>query len=302
MAELPFGEYLNELLKGHGLKQETLHEFLAYRDESKRTSSGIKEQLRLLRVKSVPAAHYQMLPDIIAFFTEKGHLDTASRHRYIAYHQSIDLGLITTPNSGESRLKEKLKWLYLPEISRLESNRAYELWRFDCMNGDRELYRHSLSFFEAYRGSIVHAPVRRRILPDLSRIAILYGDYIDAYVIAKRFCDAWIGHIRSFSKDESTDNVWVSESAFATYLSVLQLQATAVACLSVGDPILGSSRLFRMAARINRRLFDRKDISQSTYEALRVQYRMRVLRMIVRGILVDTFPSVLHSRYELGNC
>ncbi len=100
--------------------------------------------------------------DILYRFTSMGMLD----------------GYCWNPYGGDMGVACMLEWLQFPELyNDVELSLAVEKWYSECLNGNDELYRHSVVLLEQYNTSHIHDSVRSLMLRKLGPLALTYGDY-----------------------------------------------------------------------------------------------------------------------------
>jgi len=283
-----FGEDLNFFLKENGLTQDKLSRWiveLSPKDESL-SVSGVKEKLRQARLKRVAAFQYPYLSELISFLNEEGKHSLASRLQAVLFAQCHRRQLIGDISAPSEHLP-LLNAIRFPNDE--DSSPELALWRRIITEGDYELYRRSLSLYYQYTNSYMHAGVRRTISMDLAKAALTYGDYSDAFVIARRFESAFMRRLQNHAREmrcrSSTKALFRDQ--FDCVIS-LHIKAVALSFLIFFSPVEASEPYFRRAKRARMAFLEDDLLDQEDSESLEVHWLTQNLRVHSRAVWAGT--------------
>jgi hypothetical protein len=289
---ITFGEDLLRLLKLNRLTQDELAEWIAElheKDVDPLTGKalypqkpGIKEQLRVARLRGTEAFQYPLLNDIISFFKEHGCESAAGYLQGIFRAQCHQTDLIDDISAPNEHYLPLLNMIRFPSPS---STDLIEQWKRVISEGDHDFYRSFLSLYYRYSKSYVHTPLRKQVSIALARAAITYGDYSDAYIIAKRYEDAFLDYFNEqATRMQSRGHMRTSIQNQADMVRALQIKATSLSFILFFSPVTASKPLFNHAAHVLNIFKENELLDDNTTDLLKIEELTRYLRMLTRAL------------------
>ncbi len=213
-------------------------------DELSKASKALKEKYRRLKDRpEILTLEHPMFHDFVGYFQRDEKMRPFARVlKHIYRQQAYDMQVLAIPSLDGPYPRELIEWFVFPPYDESTLTKHIEDWNHTCKNGHAELYRSTATYYKLVHDSPLHFFVRRALSLDLARVAITFGDYRFAYMVANRLCIAFESKFTSIDRARS--------ELVQQYLLATQIRATSVSHIFFFGPYTSSAELYDKAHRV----------------------------------------------------